>query len=50
MESINLYKLKHDIQCVVLDNDIIQNILDCYVKSNIKMIKNAHSKFKYSSK
>jgi hypothetical protein len=39
MESINLYKLKHDIQCVVLDNDIIQNILDCYVKSNIKMIK-----------
>lgn len=39
MESINLYKLKHDIQCVVLENDIIQNILDCYVKSNIKMIK-----------
>jgi hypothetical protein len=39
MESINLYKLKHDIQCVVLENEIIQNILDCYVKSNIKMIK-----------
>ncbi len=41
MESINLYKLKHDIECVVLDNEIIQNILDCYVKSNIKMIKTA---------
>ncbi len=40
MESINLYKLKHDIRCVALDNDIIQNILDNYVKSNIKMIKN----------
>ncbi len=39
MESINLYKLKYDIQCVALENDIIQNILDCYVKSNIKMIK-----------
>ncbi len=39
MESVNLYKLKHDIHCVALENDIIQNILDCYVKSNIKMIK-----------
>lgn len=39
MNSVDLYKLKNDIKCVILSENIISNILDCFSKSNIKVIK-----------
>jgi hypothetical protein len=39
MNSHNLYKLKNDIKCIVLNNTVIQTILDSFNKSNIKTIK-----------
>ncbi len=39
MESINLYKLKNDTNCVFLSDNIIQEILNSFSKSNIKPIK-----------
>ena len=39
MISADLYKLKNDIKCVILSENIISNILDSFSKSNIKVIK-----------
>ena len=39
MESINLYKLKNDTNCVFLSDNIVQDILNSFSKSNIKPIK-----------
>ncbi len=39
MNSADLYKLKNDIKCVILSENIISNILDSFSKSNIKVIK-----------
>jgi hypothetical protein len=39
MNSVDLYKLKNDIKCVILSENIISNIVDCFSKSNIKVIK-----------
>jgi hypothetical protein len=39
MNSVDLYKLKNDIKCVILSENIISNILDSFLKSNIKIIK-----------
>jgi hypothetical protein len=39
MNSVNLYKLKNDIKCVILSENIISNILDSFSKSNIKVMK-----------
>ena len=39
MNSADLYKLKNDIKCVILSENIISNILDIFSKSNIKVIK-----------
>ena len=41
MISADLYKLKNDIKCVILSENIISNILDSFSKSNIKIIKYA---------
>jgi hypothetical protein len=39
MNSVDLYKLKNDIKCVILSENIISNILESFSKSNIKIIK-----------
>jgi hypothetical protein len=39
MISADLYKLKNDIKCVILSENIISNILDSFSKSNIKVMK-----------
>lgn len=39
MNSVDLYKLKNDIKCVILSENIISSILDSFSKSNIKTIK-----------
>ncbi len=39
MNSVDLYKLKNDIKCVILSENIISSILDIFSKSNIKVIK-----------
>jgi hypothetical protein len=39
MNSVDLYKLKNDIKCVILSENIISNILDSFSKSNIKVMK-----------
>jgi hypothetical protein len=39
MNSADLYKLKNDIKCVILSENIISNIFESFSKSNIKIIK-----------
>jgi hypothetical protein len=39
MNSVDLYRLKNDIKCVILSENIISGILEIFSKSNIKIIK-----------